>query len=117
MTGEGFIIVPPRDYVRELLRLAPRFAASEEFQSLDEEDRRCAGLVFAAFAKFFEACFADKDTVEECREAIEHFARSDDPEAHDLLITGVFEAFRFPRRSASLLLPVSRALYRRWIGD
>jgi len=112
----GFVVVPPRDYVTELLRVAGRFAASEQYQSLDVEERACAGLVFAAFARFFEASFADPQAVEECSSAIEHFVSVNDPEAHNLIVTEVFEGFRQPELSVGVLQPLSRALYHRWIG-
>lgn len=110
----GFLLVPPRDYVAELLRVAPRFATSREYQSLDQQDRGCAGLVFAAFARFCEASFRERQAIDECRSAIEHFASLDDCEAHNLLVTEVFEGFRQPEMSAGYLLPSSRALYDRW---
>jgi hypothetical protein len=111
----GFVVVPPRDYAAELLVVAQRFAASEEYQSLDAEERTCTGLVFAAFTRFFESSFRDPQVVDECISAIEHFASMNDPEAHNLIVTEVFEGFRQPQLSARLLGPVSRALYNRWI--
>jgi hypothetical protein len=111
-----FFVVPPRDYVAELLQVAPRFAASAEYHSLDRQERTCAGLVFAAFARFFEASFADRLAIEECSNAIEHFASMNDAESHNLLVTEVFEGFRHTEISVRLLLPLSRSLYKRWVG-
>jgi hypothetical protein len=112
----GFIVVPPRDYVAELLRVAGRFSASVEYQSLDAQERRCAGLVFAAFSRFCEASLADRQAADECSTAIEHFASMSDVQAQNIIVTEVFEGFRHPERSVGLLLPLSRALYERWIG-
>jgi hypothetical protein len=112
----GFVVVPPHDYAAELLRVATRFGASTEYQSLHAQERACAGLVFAAFARFFEASFADRQAIEECSSVIEHFASMNDAEAHNLIVTEVFEGFRHPKQSVRLLLPLSRALYERWIG-
>lgn len=113
MTSD-FVLVPPFDYVAELLRLVPDFESSREYRSLDTEDRTVAGLAFSAFAKFMESS-SDQSIIDECRNAIECFASMNDPEAENLLITEVFEAFRHPENSFNLLLPVSRALYNRWI--
>jgi len=112
----NFVLLPPRDYVAELLRVAPHFAASAEYQSLECQDRACAGLVFAALARFFEASFAGRLAVEECSNAIEHFASMNDAEAHNLLVTEVFDGFQNAEISVGLLLPFSRALYDCWIG-
>jgi hypothetical protein len=112
-----FQLVHPRDYVAELLRMAPRFAASEHYQSLDHGDRLVAGLVFARFARFFEDSFEDRDAVNESLKAIEHFASETDPEAHNLLVTEVYETFRKPAESSARLLQRARELYRCWIED
>lgn len=111
----GFLVVPPRDYAAELLRIASRFAASKEYESLDAEERARAGLVFAAFARFLEASFSDSQAVEECSSAIEHFASMNDPDAHNLVVTEVFEGFRQPELSVGALQPLSRTLYDYWI--
>jgi hypothetical protein len=112
----NFTIIPPMDYEGELLRRVPRFALSAQYRALRDEDRKYPGLVFAAFARFMETSIADNAAVEECRQAIEWFASKDDPEAHNYIITEVFETFRQPEISRELLLPQSRALYDRWIG-
>ena len=111
-----FVLVPQRDYAAELLRVAPRFAVSREYHSLDAEDRAIAGLVFAAFSRFCEASLTERQASEECSNAIEHFASMNDAEAHNLIVTEVYEGFRHPELSVRLLLPLSRALYERWIG-
>jgi hypothetical protein len=113
----NFILVPPTNYVAELLRLAPTFAASTEFVSLDAHEGTYAGLVFSAFARFMEGCGGNQPAMQECRNAIEHFASSNDSEAHNLLITEVFEAFDEPETTKTQLLPKSRELYDRWIGN
>jgi hypothetical protein len=113
----NFIIVPPRDYVAELLRMAPRFEASEHYQSLSHDDRSVAGLVFSCFARFFEDSSGDRDALNEALNAIEQFASGSDSHAHNLLITEIYESFRTPTASSALLLPRARELYRRWIGD
>ena len=112
----GFLLIPPRDYVGELLAMVPRFAESEEYKSLDGTDRTLAGLVFSAFARFLERSFANQVIINECRKASEHFAEANDSNAHNLLVTEVFEGFRNPDVARKLLLPASRALYDRWIG-
>jgi hypothetical protein len=112
----NFTLVPTPNYVGELLRLAPGFAASREYQSLDEVDRTITGLVFSTFAKFMEASFGNQQVIAECVGAIEHFAAINDHEAQNYIITEVFEAFRKPELSKNLLLPKSRRLYDRWIG-
>jgi hypothetical protein len=113
----NFTLVPPANYVAELLRLAPTFAASTEFVSLDAHDRTCAGLVFSAFARFMEGSGGNQRAMQECRKAIEHFASSNDSEVHNLLATEVFEGFRKPQTTKTQLLPKSRELYDRWIGN
>jgi hypothetical protein len=112
----NFVLVPPHDYVEELLRLVPRFAESVEYKSLDHEDRATAGLVFSAFARFMEASAADLCVTDECRNAIERFASTNDSAIHNLLVTEVFESFNRPETSANLRLPNSRLLYERWMG-
>jgi hypothetical protein len=111
----NYVIVPQPDYIGELLRAAPRFAASHEFHSLSAEDRACTGLVFAAFSRFCEASIADRQAADECSNALEHFASMNDSEAHNYIITEVYEGFHHPELSVCLLLPLSRALYDRWI--
>jgi hypothetical protein len=112
----GFVIVPSRDYAAELLRVAESFSASNEYQSLNAEERTCTGLVFSAFSQFFEASIGDQRVIDECTSAIEHFASMHDLEAHNLIVTEVFEGFRRPHISARVLRPLSQALYERWIG-
>jgi hypothetical protein len=111
----GFTLIPPPNYVAELLSLAPSFGASEEYQSLDPEDRINPSTAFSAFAKFMESSFGNQSIIEECRIAIEHFAAATDAEAHNLLVTEIFEAFRLPDLSRNALLPLSRALYDGWM--
>lgn len=112
-----FILIPPADHIGELLRRAPSFAASPEYEKLDDEDRVSANLVFAAFAKFMEASFGKQAVVDECAKAIESLASGSDRDAHDLLVSDVFESFWHPEISKKLLLPKSRALYDRWIRE
>lgn len=111
-----FVLVPPSDYSTELLRLAPRFAESQAYAAMNDLERKSQELVFSAFAKFFEDCYANRAALEECLNAIEHFARLHDSAAQNLIVTEVFEELRHPQRSARLLLPASRSLYERWIG-
>lgn len=113
----NFILVEPVDHVAELLRLVPSFALSREHRSLDDEDRRSAGLVFAAFAKFMEESLGNKSVLEECIRAIEVFATGSDRDAHNLLVTEVFGSFCAPKVSREVLLADSRALYDQWIGS
>src|SRR5258708_4915913 len=112
----NFILMPPRDYAADLLRAAPQFSTSTEYRSLDDKSRNMAGLVFAAFTRFMEGWVGNQAITDECTHAIEHFASSNDPEAHNLLITEVFENFRCPDISRNLLLPMSRALHDQWLG-
>ena len=111
----NFVVVPPYDYIAELLRLAPAFEVSPEFRSLASDERASASLVFSAFAKFFESSFADESAINQCKNTMESFAARNDLQGHNLLVTEVFEGFRYPDLSANLLLPISRALYDRWI--
>jgi len=111
-----FVLLPSKDYVAELLWLVPSFAASSKYRSLDQEDRLIAGLVFSAFSRFFEASYSNRVVADECIHAIEEFATNDDVDAHNLLITEVFEGLRHPEIAIDLLLPNSRALYDKWIG-
>jgi hypothetical protein len=111
-----FILARTPNYVAELLHAAPTFARSSEYESLDQQDRVTPGLVFSAFAKFMEASLGNQPVLQECRNAIECFASMNDAEAHNLLVTEVFETFRRPQVTKNLLLPVSKALYDRWIG-
>jgi hypothetical protein len=97
--------------------MVPSFAESREYQILDDTERPITGVVFSTFAKFMEASYANRAVIEECVRAIEHFASMNDPEAENYLVTEVFEAFRQPEVSKNLLLPMSKALYQRWIGD
>src|SRR5438132_12928620 len=111
-----FVLVPSPDYAAELLRLVPSFAASREFEILDDTERAITGVVFSTFAKFMEASYGRQSFIEECASAIEHFASINDPEAENYIVTEVFEVFRRPDVSKNLLLPMSKALYARWIG-
>jgi hypothetical protein len=113
----NFTLVPPTNYVAELLNLVPAFRSSVEFGSLDEHERANAGLVFSAFAKFMEASVGNELAMQESRNAIEHFASRNDPEVHNLLVTEVFESFREPQTTKNLLLAKSRQLYDQWIGN
>jgi hypothetical protein len=117
MTMSNFTLVPPADYVAELLKLAPSFAASTEFASLHAQDRTCAGLVFSAFSRFMEGSYGSQVAMQECSNAIEHFACTNDAEVLNLLVTEVFEGFRQPQTTKNQLLPTSRQLYERWIGN
>src|SRR5262245_2591955 len=111
----NFVRIPPADHIGELLRLAPRFAASQRFTSLDAEDRRSPYIVFSAFCHFMEETLEEPLVLDECRQAIEWFASGTDPDAHDLVTTEVFETFDPPETLTKLLLPKSRALYYRWL--
>jgi hypothetical protein len=113
----NFILIPPPDYVGNLLSLVPDFGESAEFQSLDDQERLSPSLVFSAFAKFMEVSFSNPIIIEKCANAIEHFATTNDSEAHNLLVTEVFEAFRQPLISKPLLQSKSRELYDKWIGN
>src|SRR6266446_2085087 len=110
----NFILLPSRDYAADLLRLAPHFSTSNEYRSLGDKERALAGVVFAAFTRFMEDSLGNQAILDEWANAIEHFASSNDPEAHNLLVTEVFENFQRPDISVNLL-PTSRALYDRWI--
>jgi hypothetical protein len=112
----NFILIPPPDYASDLLRGAPQFATSIVYRSLEDRARNMAGLVFAAFTRFMEGWVGNQSITDECAHAIEHFASSNDPEAHNLIITEVFENFQCPDISRKLLRPMSRALYDQWIG-
>jgi len=112
----NFVRIPPADHIGELLRLAPRFAASQRFASLDAEDRRSPYIVFGAFCHFMEESLEEPLVLDECRQAIEWFAsRDDDAEGQNLVVTEVFETFDPPETLTKLLLPKSRALYYRWL--
>lgn len=111
----NFILIPPPNYVTQLLSLAPSFGTSRDYQSLDVKDRVCPGLVFSAFASFMEASLDNPPVLAECCNAIEQFSSSNDSELHNLLVTEVFEAFRQPEISKNVLLPKSRGLYDLWI--
>ena len=108
-------MVPPPDYITELLRLIPSFGKSSQFLSLDVEDAGNPNLVFSAFAKFMETSLTDRRATNECVLAIEHCMSTNDQRLHNLIVTEVFEGFRRPGVSSNLLLPKARALYDQWM--
>src|SRR5207247_3671433 len=81
----NFVLVPFPNYIRELLRLVPSFAASLEYKNLDQTDRTITGVVFSTFARFMEASYGDRQVIDECVSAIEHFVTMNDPEAEHYL--------------------------------
>jgi hypothetical protein len=112
----NLIRIPPADHIGELLRLAPRFAESLRFTSMDAEDRRSPYIVFGAFCHFMEDSLEEPLVLDECRLAIEWFAsRDDDAEGQNLVITEIFETFDPPETLKNLLHANSRALYYRWL--
>jgi hypothetical protein len=110
-----FVLIPPRDFVSELLREAPSFSTSREFARLTENDRATRGLVFAAFAQFIEASIHTPAILSECVAALEHFALLGDPGADNLLVTEVFESIHDVEWFVPQLLPTSRKLFDRWM--
>src|SRR4051812_26880942 len=97
--------------------MVPAFRDSTEYRSLDDKQQSSPGLVFAAFARFFESLKFESEEWACCRVAIEHFACSADPEAQNLIVTEVLENLHRPLETVPLLAHCSRSLYNRWLSE
>lgn len=107
-------------FAQRFVRDVAGFATSDEYQVLDDEDRRRPGLVFAAVAKYLEN--ADDRTVQGAAEIIEDAAATDDGELHNYLVTEFFEPWqsvgaRTRERLLRFFGPQTRRMRDRWTGS
>ena len=111
-----FILPPQPDYASILLGAAPTFMQSEEYASLEPSDMESTGLIFAAFARFFEKAMSEDGLRQECIDAVERLASLSDVRADNLIVTEVFENLEQQELIACVLGPIARALFDQWKG-
>jgi hypothetical protein len=119
------------DGVPELLTRRIRgFDSSIEWSELDSSIRDIPYVAGAAFAQFVarieervmagEVTPSSSDTLHDCYELIEELSHTADPQLRDLVVWGMFDAFRCDGKAlASIrthLHEVSATLYAEWEG-